>query len=201
MNKGNNYLCYGHGYNDRKYKSFVDMERLKESYVWGDMLRRCYSEKYHIKYPTYIGCTVSNNFKLYTYFYEWCQNQIGFKNEGWHLDKDILIKGNKLYSENNCCFVPSEINNLFLKSYTIRGKYPIGVTYDKTTNKFISQVKNNNLSLKNSYLGRYDNPTDAFNIYKKHKEEYIKEVADKYKGLIDGRVYEAMYNYQIEITD
>ena len=33
------------------------------------------------------------------------------------------------------------------------------------------------------------------------KEAYIKEVAEKYKGQIDHRVYESLMNWKIEITD
>ena len=76
----------------------------KEYTLWCNMLKRCYSDAYKKKQPTYIDCEVSNKFKSYEYFYEWCQKQVGFGNDGngipFHLDKDLLPLINKSLS--NC---------------------------------------------------------------------------------------------------
>ena len=84
----------------------VNSKFLKEYDLWRGMLRRCYDTNLHKNHSTYLNCTVSDNFKHYPFFKGWCSKQIGFGNEGWHLDKDILFKGNKVYSEDTCCFVP-----------------------------------------------------------------------------------------------
>ena len=52
-----------------------------------------------------------------------------------------------------------------------------------------------------TYFGSHDTPEEAFIAAKKGKEDYIKQKADEWKHLIDPRVYEAMYKYQVEITD
>ena len=88
-----------------KYPSRVNGVHTKEYKLWTGMLERCYSTTLRNKYPTYKDCEASENFKSFEYFYEWCNNQIGFGNEGWQLDKDLLIKGNKIYSENTCVFM------------------------------------------------------------------------------------------------
>ena len=49
--------------------------------------------------------------------------------------------------------------------------------------------------------GTFDTPEEAFMKYKEVKEVYIKEVADKYKDVIDPRVYEALYAWTISIDD
>ena len=173
-------------------------ERLKEYLLWKDMITRCYSKKSLSRKPSYLGCKVSNNFLHYDYFKDWCHKQIGFSNEGWHLDKDILIKGNKIYSEDTCCFVPQEVNSLFVKSNARRGECLVGVTYRKDRKKYKAGMNNTEGS---SFIGHFDTELEAFQAYKQAKESKVKEVAELYKDRIDIRVYEALMNYVVEITD
>ena len=91
-------IC-GVGVLGTKYPSSVNGRTTKEYELWQSMLKRCYSDGFKKKYSTYEGCKVSNNFKIYEYFYEWCNKQVGFSNKDWQLDKDLLAKGNKIYSE------------------------------------------------------------------------------------------------------
>ena len=190
---------YGVGIVGAKYPTKISGVLTKEYGLWSGMLERCYCEKYHFKKPTYIGCEVSENFKNYSFFYEWCQNQIGFNNHDWQLDKDLLIRGNKIYSENTCIFIPKELNQTLTKANLIRGKYPIGVCFDKVKNKFVASVGLN--SPKRKYLGAFDTALNAFKTYKIAKENHIKELANKWKDKIDPRAYNALMNYQVEITD
>ena len=134
---------------------------------------------------------------------KWCNKQIGFrsrdeKGKVFHLDKDILIKGNKIYSEDTCCFVPAEINSLFIKCDRSRGEYPLGVNYHKATRKFVAQISYRKTK---THLGLYDTVEDAFKAYKKSKEKLIKSLADKYMDVLDPRVYRAMVEYEVEIGD
>lgn len=172
--------------------------RLKEYQVWKGMLERCYSDKFQDKKPTYKGCIVSENFVCYPYFKKWCNKQIGFDQVGWHLDKDILSKGNKVYSEDTCCFVPQEINSLLVRSNATRGKYPLGVSYLTRLGMFEASVS---LGGRNKRIGRFYNAQEAFYAYKEVKESYIKEVANKWKDQIDPKVYEALMSWNIETTD
>ena len=167
---------------------------------WNGMMQRCYNPKNKIGNPTYEACTSSETFRYFSKFKSWYYSQIGCDQEGWHLDKDILVKGNKLYSENTCCIVPPEINSLILKADRIRGKYPIGVYHDtsKIHKRFSARVSKNG---KHKRFGSYLTPEEAFAVYKREKEKYIKEVANKWKDQIDPRVYESLMNWTIEITD
>lgn len=180
-------------------KEFTSEDRnFKEYVLWKNMLKRCYCEKSLISSPMYADCTVSNNFKYYPYFKEWCEKQIGFGYDDWQLDKDLLIKGNKIYSEDTCCFVPREINSLLLKSNNSRGNTIIGVHLNKRNNRFQSQFS---VKDKKQHLGWFDTELEAFLAYKEAKEAYVKEVANKWRDKIDPRVYDALLRYEVEITD
>ena len=190
---------YSVGILGTKHQPTINGVLTKEYDLWQNMLRRCYSDTLKKKYPTYEGCKVSDNFKSYEYFYEWCNKQIGFNNEGWHLDKDLLIKGNKVYSESTCVFLPVEINSLLTKSTASRGSYLIGVCWHKKDNAFVARVAKN--KGKQEYLGSFKTEIEAFNAYKTAKELYIKDVANKFKSQIDLRAYNALMNYEVNIDD
>ena len=182
-----------------KYPSRVNGVHTKEYKLWTSVLERCYSITLRNKYPTYKDCEASENFKSFEYFYEWCNNQIGFGNDGWQLDKDLLIKGNKVYDENTCVFLPNEINILLTKRTALRGEYLIGVHWSKTNKAFVAQV--NKGKGKQKHLGSFKTEIEAYNAYKEAKESFIKEQAEKWKGKIDERAYEALMKYTVEITD
>ena len=116
------------------------------------------------------------------------------------LDKDILIKNNKIYSPKTCVFVPRCINAIFTKRNADRGNLPIGVT--ERYGKYNVVMSATILGKKGTTsLGCYDNIQDAFMTYKTYKEKYIKEVADTYKDYIPHKLYNALYHYNVEITD
>ena len=190
---------YGVGILGTKYPSTINGVQTKEYMLWQNMLRRCYSEAFKKKYLTYDVCEASENFKSYEYFYEWCNKQIGFDNEGWDLDKDLLVKGNKVYSEDSCVFIPSEINTVLTKCTSSRGKHLIGVCWHKRDKVFMATVSKS--KGKQEHLGCFKTEIEAFNAYKEAKESFIKEQANKWKDKIDIRAYEALMNYQVEITD
>ena len=194
-----NYGYVGEG----KYLLSKDSKNTKCYKVWNSMLRRCYSEKFHKEEPTYKDCTVCDEWLNFQNFAEWYYNNYyEIEGETIALDKDILLKGNKVYSPQNCVFVPEKINTLFIKCNKSRGKYILGV--HKKDKKFIAQYSIYDFEIKKFkkvYLGSYNTPEEAFNVYKEFKERYIKEVADYYKEQIPQKLYDAMYRYEVEITD
>ena len=194
---------YGIGVLGTKYPSKINGVQTKEYDLWRGMLKRCYSDAYKNKNPTYIDCEVSNKFKSYEYFYEWCNKQVGFGNDGngnpFQLDKDLLVKGNKIYSENTCVFIPKEINSLLVKREALRGEHLIGVYWSKTNKAFRARVNKN--KGKSEHLGYFKTEIEAFNTYKVAKEAFVKEQANKWKSQIDERAYNALMNYTVEITD
>lgn len=176
---------------------------LKEYKLWSSMLQRCYDDELKKKYPSYQYCTTEECFNFFTNFKIWCNKQIGFSSKDgsgsyFALDKDILVKGNKVYSPETCCFVPNEINNLLSPNKSRRGNHPVGVSFHKRDNKYQASL---HVGSCRKHLGCFVSAEEAFRAYKQAKEDHIKEVANKWRDQIDPRVYEALMNYQVEITD
>lgn len=164
---------------------------------WYSMLMRCYSKQVQAKNIAYRGCSVCEEWLLYSNFKRWFENPENGYQDGYHLDKDILVKGNKIYSPQTCCFVPSEINSLLVNRRNFRGNNVIGVHQNKSGNYF-SVCSLDNKSIR---LGTFKTEEEAFNAYKSFKEKNIKRVADKYKNKVVPKVHQALYNYQVEIND
>ena len=191
---------YGVGVLGTKYPITINGVKTKEYKLWQSMLERCYSDSaYNKQRPTYIDCEVSDNFKSYEYFYEWCHNQVGFSNKDWQLDKDLLIKGNKVYSETTCVFLPQEVNSLLVKRTASRGEHLIGVCWHKRDMAFMARVSRN--KGKQEHLGTFNTEIEAFNAYKQAKEDFVKEQANKWKDKIDDRAYNALMSYEVNIDD
>lgn len=197
-------VAYGVGYiGEGEYTVFIDKKHTLAYKYWYGMLMRCYDKELHEKEPTYKGCIVCEEWLNFQNFAKWFdENYYEVDGQRMQLDKDILNKGNKLYSPETCVFVPQRINNLFTKNNKKRGTYPIGVTFEDRRNKFKSSccIYVNNKTY-NKFLGRFNTPEEAFYRYKEFKEQYIKEVADQYKELIPQTLYEAMYKYKVDIID
>ena len=196
---------YGHGYiGEGKYKaSDKNKKRTKQYMHWQEMLRRCFDLELHKRAPTYINCTVCKEWLDFQVFGAWYDKNIyklgNMKQKEMNLDKDILIKDNKLYSPTTCVFVPKKINVLFVKSDAKRGIYPIGVHWDTERNKFRACC--NDGKGNEHKLGRFETIEEAFLAYKTFKEALIKKVAIHYIKHIPNILYDAMLNYKVEITD
>lgn len=169
---------------------------LKSYITWENMRTRCNNKNYLEKNPTYINCKICEDWKKYSNFKKWFnENYYEIDDEKMCLDKDILVKGNKLYSPETCIFVPVQINTLF-KSHMKNNNLPTGV--NKMDNRYVvigvEEGKSKN-------LGTYDTVQQAFDTYKKYKENLIQDVAEQYKDKIPKKLYDSMLNYKIEIND
>lgn len=120
-----NKLVYGIGVNDYEESIRENGKSMKSYAIWHGMIQRCYSTKLQQTKPTYIGCSVCPEWLSFSNFKKWFdENYI----EGFHLDKDILVEGNKIYSPKFCRFVPQYLNNLLTDRRNARGELPLGVS-------------------------------------------------------------------------
>lgn len=165
-------------------------------HIWHGILARTISDEFKRIHPSYANCSVCDEWLYISNFKKFFDKQY---REGYQIDKDILSgRGKKIYSPETCCFVPVEINNLLISARSARGPLPIGVTercgrYEARINTIGGRVS----------FGRFRTIEDAFAAYKDGKERYIKEIAQKYydENKIERRVYDALMNYKVEITD
>lgn len=192
---------YGVGYiGIGEYRSKQNGKYLKSYGAWRRMLERSYDVKWHAKKPSYTECSVCeewHNFQNFARWYE--ENYYEIEGERMELDKDILVKGNKVYSPETCVFVPESINTLFVKNDKTRGDLPIGVTYEVKYSKYRARCSIK--GQKRVHIGYYNDKQEAYEAYKQYKEQHIKEVAEYYKSHIPTKLYEAMLRYEVEITD
>lgn len=195
----------GIGYiGEGKYRVSKNGKNTKVYDTWRDMLKRCYDEKHRGKNPSYIDCKVDKNWHNFQNFAKWYEdNYYEVESERMHLDKDILVKHNKVYSPDTCIFVPQTINLLFVKRDKSRGVSLIGTSPFKNGKYRVDcqMINPETGKSKNEYLGYYETQQKGFEVYKYYKERNIKRVADYYKEQIPSELYNAMYNYEVEIDD
>lgn len=183
-----NKLVHGVGINDADYQINVIVDGKKFTcpfYIkWRAMLERCYSPKCHIKHPTYIGCSVCQEWHYFMEFRKWMQTQ-NWENK--QLDKDILIRDNQIYSPDTCIFIDQFTNSFLTDAGAIRGKYPLGVYLHKQTGKFLAKCFGGN----SRHIGLFDTPEEAHSAYLKKKSKVIFNVALRQQ---DNRVFMALMN-------
>ena len=184
---------FGVGINDYEGSVVNENGEIEQFYsVWHSMIRRCYSKNHQKIGKSYIGCSVCDEWKYLSNFKEWFDKNYII---GCHLDKDILIQDNKIYSPNTCCFVPQYINSLITDHHASRGKYKLGVV--KSGKKYTSSV---NFNGKSYHLGTFNTEDEAHFAYVNAKREAIKTTALRAlkENLISEQVYQALLNYKIK---
>jgi len=173
---------------DGIYVSRINAIRTKEYVAWDAMLQRCYDPKLHKRHPSYESCTVCEEWIDFQNFAEWFSNN---NIEGFQLDKDLLVKGNKIYSPETCCFIPQEVNLALIKPMNKR-ELPLGVY--KHCHKFVTHIKYDKVS---KYVGIFSTIEEAANCYKQEKKKQLVEFAEKYKELLLDNSYNALLNYTV----
>ena len=178
--------------------------------IWYEMFTRVYNENdLNKRNNTYKGLYICQEWFNYQAFAEWYINYSNLLNPDFYndyqIDKDILqwgIEGNHYYSPQTCCLIPSTLN-MALANHNVERisepDLPVGVTDNgKGTRRSFSI----NISMygESSYLGTFNDPMEAFSVYKFHKEKYIKELADYYFSMncILKDVYDALYRIEIK---
>lgn len=190
-------LVCGIGVYEPRRLCMADSPEVRKMYrVWNGMLRRA-EPKYAERYLTYAGTSVAPEFHHFAEFSEWAMRQPGWDGDGFQLDKDLLVKGNRVYSAATCVFLPKAINVLLTRGDANRGALPIGVKIFRH-HGYSARIK---IDGRDTGLGIFKSADAAFSAYKQAKEANIKRIAELYRHDIDPRAYAALLAYQVEITD
>ena len=178
---------YGVGVNDADYATqpMVNGVQLCEpAYrAWVSMLRRAYGKSTQKIRPTYVGVTVCKEWHSFSAFRAWW---LANYRDGWHLDKDLLVVGNREYGPSACVYIPSLINTFTIDCGASRGEFPIGVCLRKT-GRYQSSCCNP-ITGKQHTIGYFTTPEAAHDAWLRYKLE----LADQLKpdmDAIDKRIY------------
>lgn len=175
----------------------VDRQQLKVYRVWAGMISRCYSKK-NQSYSRYggRGVYVCKEWHEFQIFAAWYYEQ--YKEDDWHIDKDILSEGEVCYSPETCVFIPAVLNTLLSSMQeNMERDLPMGVNRSKTPNTYSCQYmlegKKHHKQFKNIY--------EAALHYKENKESEIKRLTEEYKDRLPEEVYQFFINYTIDIRE
>lgn len=198
--KRKNKNVYGWGTNDVDYPVMTIVngkQKICPFYrVWSVMIRRCQDKEYKQKNPTYSKCRVDERWRSFSKFKSWMECQDW---KGKNLDKDILSKGDKVYSPETCVFVHGAVNKFITDSGRTRGVFPIGVNYHKASGKFVAQC-NNPFKNKREHLGLFTCEIEAHLAWKRRKHELAIELSNS-EYVTDDRVREVLSTRYSSETD
>lgn len=170
-------LVHGIGTNDADYPvclnevvdgRIVNVWRCPFYQTWKHMLARCNEASLNYGKPTYKDCAVTPEWRLFSVFRAWMQEQDWSGNQ---LDKDILQPGNRVYSPATCLFVSAQVNKFVLDSGASRGTLPIGVSWHKRTRKFAARCCSP-FSKKQEHIGYFMHPDEAHSAWAARKLEH-----------------------------
>lgn len=167
--------------------------------VWRQMKHRANAWTYDDRFKSYYGCSYSEEWEEYNNFRDWyLSHMYNTYGEGLCLDKDLLIKGNRVYSPSTCCLIPHRINTSISTRRKGKNGLPPGVTRNPYNyNQYLVSVSFDGISIR----GKFDNKEDAFKFYKDQKEKNIKALAKYYIDILPEYIYDALLRYSISIDD
>lgn len=182
---------YGIGYvGAGEFKATKNGKPTKEYMIWSAIFQRCYTTNRKINHRFYDNCTVSPEWHNFQNFAEWYSKN-EFSGLGYHVDKDILEKGNTVYGPEFCVLVPRIINNTFQKRQKMSEQnHPY---YSEKEKKYKITIQNGDTVVK--YSAR--TLDEAIEFYNNKKQELIRIMAEQWRGKVDYRVYAALKNWRV----
>ena len=95
------------------YVTKIKGKRTIQYSVWLSMIQRCYCEYKWASHPAYKDCSVCDEWHNFNTFAKWFDDNYI---DGYQLDKDIKIEGNRVYCPEACMFVSGAENTVKAKA-------------------------------------------------------------------------------------
>lgn len=185
-------LVYGWGINDYPYSTKNKGVEIKSYRVWKDMLKRCLSELYKSKYPSYQNVTICESWKYFSNFLNDVSDMRNAFRDGYQLDKDLLSDDVRIYSKDTVCFIPDPINlSLTNRSPSLCQSGVVGVRL--VGDKYQARLRDPDGTEKTVAFNTIE---EAASCYREHRKNNFIKVVDAYKDDLDDRVLSALYNYE-----
>ena len=194
----NNPKIFGVAINDIENSTETKLYR-----VWHSMVRRCYSDVYQKNKPSYRGVKLQKSWLRFSNFKSDIEN-LPFSDycekHAYEFDKDILSDGSRMYKLETISFVPKEINSSLIKDIRFsqyKGYHVNNDGFYAPSTSGITDHYRKILGFKTSYKTH----EEALHVYKECKKAQLRDLAEKYKGEIDDRVYNKLINYDFSVED
>jgi len=184
-------LLYGYGVNDIKDSTKGEEGKVDKIYrAWSGVMQRCFSERFKSARPSYLDCTVCDEWLIFSNFKSWYIENTYESDYHLELDKDLKSLGNKLYSPETCLLLEPHVNNLLVGFIKPRGRLPLGVAeYKDRKKRFRCQV---NMGEGQVQCGAFYTELEAHKVWQENKVKRILELATKAANPV---VREALINF------
>ncbi len=146
--------------------------------AWCNMLRRCYSDKQ----TSYTHCTVSDEWLYYPNFKDWFDNNY---RRGCEIDKDLVQKGNTIYSKELCIMIPKVLNRYLSGYHNSKGYCLI-----ESSGKYRAMYNS-------KHIGMYDTKEDCRDNYFRVRNESILNLCNELK--LTMTIRDMIDNYLTEV--
>lgn len=172
----------------------------KEYHAWSYMLRLAYDQSdSYVKKRNGRNITVCDEWHDFANFNEWfSDNYYTVNDETMDLCRNLLNQDNDSFEPDECVFVPRRIMQLITPKNLSKSNLPRGVGYREYSDTYYSTcyVQKNGKATTIRHSG-FLTADEAFEQYKKDKENYIKQVVKEYSGKLPRNVYRALMKYEV----
>lgn len=151
----------------RKYVKIGHVTHRTQSYTrWNDMKKRCRKGmEPNWKWLTYADTEMSTEFQDYQKFVPWHMAQIGYGFDKYHIDKDLILPGNRVYGPDTCVLLPAALNQFICVKRNFGAALPTGVYMLR--GRFCGSM---NVDGKTIYLGLFPSAESAHEAYVERKD-------------------------------